>query len=890
MGGTLWASGSFRRALLGGILMVAMASGKDLVAQQTIPETRGWPWQVKDVDASSPISAAFLNDHVAGSRGRVSAGSDGHLYLGGQRIRFFGINISSLPEKKDAGELAQRFAALGINIIRFHHMDAPWSGALLADSYNRSTRTLDAGALDRLDFFANELIKNGIYLNMNLLVGRVFNRHDGLPAEVGEVKDWKAVHAIGFWDDAFFALQQEYARQLLEHVNPYTGRRWKDEPALVMVEINNENSLLQAWLNRQLDELPEVFLKGLQARWLGHLREKYKTDEAFAKTFNVSQPLGEELIQALPALGRAPWNLERHAGAQANMGLDKGVLRIEVTKTGTEGWHVQFNQGGFITEDASLYTLEFTARALKGSAGKDQDISVGIGMAHEPWEGLGFETSVSLGPKWQRYHFDIVQLRADSNARLNFSGLGRALGAVVEIKDISLRPGGKLLAGQGSIEKGDFKLFYSSQRAGLSQPLLKEWLYFLYHIEGEYWQRMQEFLKQDIGVKALLVGSIVGSATVEQMNRFDIIDAHSYWNHPVFPGKDWDGKDYYVNNLSILKDHMLGGLGALSFMRVKGKPFSVTEYDHPWPNQYRYEMYPVLAAWAAWQDWDMIYPFSADAELSNAGNFITGYFDQLHDPLKVAALPFAARIFRQALVGPAAEEVAFFWDKETELARLPSARAWSLFNYDILGAPAGLPLYARVGLSSSPQAHLPAHLNADNSEAGGMDAELQGLIARLIVAKPAFPVDTKAGSLVIDMPNLYINVRTGRTAPGPTVFGLQLQEALPTHGCLILLKEGKNSLVLNSFAAGNTGEALGEYRGRLGRKESRLVNPLNIEKIRSTYMRGRQEAWAFSPRIELEPGFSGRLWAVAGNGALVPAEDSRALDPADKTLWWCIKE
>ena len=37
-------------------------------------------------------------------------------------------------------------------------------------------------------------------------------------------------------------LQKEYAKELLCHVNPYTGLSLADDPAVVTVQINNEDS------------------------------------------------------------------------------------------------------------------------------------------------------------------------------------------------------------------------------------------------------------------------------------------------------------------------------------------------------------------------------------------------------------------------------------------------------------------------------------------------------------------------------------------------------------------------------------------------------------------------------------------------------------------------
>jgi len=42
------------------------------------------------------------------------------------------------------------------------------------------------------------------------------------------------------------------SQQLLTHVNPYTGNAYINEPAVIMVEIVNENSLVEAWFDNRL--------------------------------------------------------------------------------------------------------------------------------------------------------------------------------------------------------------------------------------------------------------------------------------------------------------------------------------------------------------------------------------------------------------------------------------------------------------------------------------------------------------------------------------------------------------------------------------------------------------------------------------------------------------
>ena len=129
-----------------------------------------FPFQLPWDDATPSITnVSWLNDKPAGRDGFVSV-KEGHLFAGEKRLRIFGVNMcfsANFPKHEDAEKVAARMAKFGINCVRFHHMDmfsAP-SGIFAKDG-----RTLDAGQLDRLDYFIAELKKNGIYADLNLHV------------------------------------------------------------------------------------------------------------------------------------------------------------------------------------------------------------------------------------------------------------------------------------------------------------------------------------------------------------------------------------------------------------------------------------------------------------------------------------------------------------------------------------------------------------------------------------------------------------------------------------------------------------------------------------------------------------------------------------------------
>jgi hypothetical protein len=196
--------------------------------------------------AHSPVDVSFLLDAPAGNHGFVRA-QGGHLVTAdGKRIRFWGVNVTDwskgsvmIPSKEDAPLWAETLARFGVNCVRFQFLDLPTPRGLI-DGKRDDTRALDPEAFDREDFFIAELEKRGIYIDFNLLVGRPFKAGDG-------VEDYQKIRegakGISLYDSRIIVLQKEYAKQLLAHFNPYTKLEYRNDPAVAMVEINNENAL-----------------------------------------------------------------------------------------------------------------------------------------------------------------------------------------------------------------------------------------------------------------------------------------------------------------------------------------------------------------------------------------------------------------------------------------------------------------------------------------------------------------------------------------------------------------------------------------------------------------------------------------------------------------------
>lgn len=635
------------------------------------------------------ISAAYLNSPLT-EKDRITVSHDGHLQANGKRLRIFGTNLSQFPSKKTAEYYADQLANQGYNCIRFHHTDAEWSNCFIKRLDN-GKHIIDKQKLDDFDYFFAKLKEKGIYSNINFLTGREMSSADGYKPEIDRISNWKHKHCLGFWNEQAQDFQKQYITMLLEHENPYTKTKYKDDPAVAFVEINNENGLIMGYLCGWLDSYyGGEYWQELENKWNVWLKKNNHDYAELSSLFNKTSQEKQNLISQ-----DAVWNLEQHEGAKAKYLHEKNNSKIKIENNGKAGWHIQLNKANLSLKENSIYTLRFSAKSNKNA-----NISVSLMQAHSPWQNSGFSSQISLTNKFQDFEFTFMPNETDENLRINFGDMGFLQGYQIEFKNISLVEGGNIInvkSASNDNEKTALPTF--AEYKTVPNEYRNIILSFLYELEEKYWISMRDFIRNEAASKSLIMGTINGCSTPVIQNCFDVIDTHAYWNHPVFPNKDWDKSDYYVNNPSLTKAGSNNTLINLAKQRIYGKPFSITEYDHPYPNQFGPEMYPMYASFASFQDWDCIYTFCYELSPSTKkSNKINGFFDQRNDPAKVNAAPFAAKIFRNALVKPAQKNYYITLDRQTEKSLLYKNSAWNIGNPENFGSIPVAAFYHKIGI------------------------------------------------------------------------------------------------------------------------------------------------------------------------------------------------
>jgi hypothetical protein len=234
-----------------------------------------------DIQPGSALdfSTLGLQDAPAGKHGWVRADRDGTFYFErqpGKPVRFYGVNFCFsahyIPHEQ-SDRLADRLVRLGYNSVRLHHHERE-----LTEPDEGRTR-LNREKLDQLDYLVAACIRRGIYVTTDLFVSRPVDVAPFLPPGVDARSDamnrFKVLAAL---NPAAFENWKTFSRNWLEHVNPYTGRAYKDEPGVAWLALINEGNLTN--FVHLAKDIPDY-----QQAWNRWLLEQYGGRAALAEAW-----------------------------------------------------------------------------------------------------------------------------------------------------------------------------------------------------------------------------------------------------------------------------------------------------------------------------------------------------------------------------------------------------------------------------------------------------------------------------------------------------------------------------------------------------------------------------------------------------------------------------
>lgn len=264
----------------------------------------------------SVIDVSHLVEAPAGEYGFLQRdGADLRFERAAAASKFWGVNAHPLGDSPEQMQRAARWLRKhGINLVRQHTV-IDTVGLL-----DRNGR-FDAERLDRYDRWFAALRAEGIYTTWSV----VYPHHGAFlrPHEVPE-----ALFAELDADDAsrdgarqpivvndYINLDRriqdaawQYFDTLLNHVNPWTGLAYRDDPALAIVEIQNESNVFFFTLNSLLDDdrVPGLSRK-MRQRFFEFAQAKYGTEAAARRAWGSLQPADDWAAGELALMGAHHW-------------------------------------------------------------------------------------------------------------------------------------------------------------------------------------------------------------------------------------------------------------------------------------------------------------------------------------------------------------------------------------------------------------------------------------------------------------------------------------------------------------------------------------------------------------------------------------------------------
>ncbi len=229
------------------------------------------PYPVRWDEAPVDISFVFNQEKPAGRHGFLKVKGNAFAFEDGTPGLFWGTNFNSganFPDFDYSEKTAKRLGRIGVNIVRFHQLDAEWATPNIFQFSKGerllTTRRLDPESMKRLDYLIYCLKQEGIYCYLDLMTYRKFKSGDDVP-NARLLGDSAKPYSI--FSRRLIDLQKEFINNIWNHVNPYTGLAYKDDPVIILSEITNECDLFTRRFTFDIEPY-HTELVGLMKEWL----------------------------------------------------------------------------------------------------------------------------------------------------------------------------------------------------------------------------------------------------------------------------------------------------------------------------------------------------------------------------------------------------------------------------------------------------------------------------------------------------------------------------------------------------------------------------------------------------------------------------------------------
>jgi len=247
-------------------------------------------WTVLVVIVLSLATLTMASAPAPLPEGQFVTVKDGHLWYNGSRLRLWGTNFVCNVKRqgKDLELCFDRMADAGFNGVRLNLFQQTFLSGDKKNSYTVPASVKGSNSpMELLDHSVYLAKQHGMFFWFSFSpTSFVAGDYDVMPDD-GTREQWTKMAAEAYYhamyvDERAEKVFQEYARSILEHVNPYTGKRYADEEAIGLYEIVNENGFVESVLS---NGLPGLAGEKLAQKWNAWLKTRYQTDARLTKVW-----------------------------------------------------------------------------------------------------------------------------------------------------------------------------------------------------------------------------------------------------------------------------------------------------------------------------------------------------------------------------------------------------------------------------------------------------------------------------------------------------------------------------------------------------------------------------------------------------------------------------
>ncbi len=557
-----------------------------------------------------------------------------------QRIRLFGTELwfdAQFIDRDHCKQLAAHLHKLGFNALRLTINDYPyWSAASLCTADASGSYAINRPNFNKFDTLLYELKQQGIYVFLTLHSYHYFTAADGVaqPDTVGSLSQF-----VHFIDKRAAELHRQWAKTLLGHVNPLTGARLADDPAIVAIEIagNQELSLLCGWRNAYLNwkDNASVAVSGsggtvgwnrsrrLDTLFSQYLLKKYGSNAGINTAWGgapITNPVNLIDNGSFEQVGSAAWSFSLNNGATGDKSLFGTAAdsqfcmllllsRLSAKPTWNDAYLV--NSTLKLKKD-SLYELKYWAKIYRGSSSPavlSRSLTTYIYNAND--YSVSLSKAGTIDTSWKQYSITFRSL-SDGVQYLIF-GIGDQLGDVM-IDGVTVKR-----VPEVGLTAGESAQTYSIARAPFGATKLlpfqrfRDMFLFYDSLQQDYFNAVKACIRDTIKSDILINNyspMYWGTYTEGFENRgADYTGGGNNIDYPrsADPAKAYTDSTWVIGNNSLVK--MTGNytLGVAMSHSVDGKPFIFSSFLQPFMNQHSMGIAPFIASYGSLQDWDGIF-------------------------------------------------------------------------------------------------------------------------------------------------------------------------------------------------------------------------------------------------------------------------------------------